>query len=134
MSVWTHVVGVIRYDSFYNDEPDVVITGGSRNVEFQLAHCNIPCGSEGGLQISKWTNPSMSSIAKYVITIFGDLRDYDDEEEIINYFDEITKGQFVRQANFTIMVEGNKSRVFVWDNETFLVGDDGGFVEVFGIV
>ena len=135
MGVWTHVAGVIRFDSFTNKEPDVGIACSYDDEENMWNSCNIPCGSEGSLQISIWTSPSKASIAKYTVSIFGDLRDYDSEQEIIEYFDRITKNEVVRQATFTIKTNDNKTRTFVWKNESRNYGfkeiHDCGFVEVF---
>lgn len=73
----------------------------------------------------QWANPDNAAVAKYTITIFGDLRDYDDEHEIISYFNRITIDQDVRQACFTFQVEGKSGRTFVWEDD-----GENGFVEV----
>ena len=119
MSIWTHVAGVIRYDCLIDKEPDTGITCCGADGDEKWDKCDVPCGSEGSLQVSKWTNPSESSVAKYTISIFGDLRDYSSEQEIIDYFDRITKNDFVRQATYTINVEGNRTRVFIWEDVSF---------------
>lgn len=127
MSIWTHVLGTIRFDSWPGldaPEPDVGCPCHFTDPPEQWDKCNIPCGSEGSLKISKWEDPSKSTVAKYTFTIFGDLRDYDNEQEIINYFNRITNGQDVRQACFTIKVEGKAIRTFVWKDDGL-----GGFVE-----
>jgi hypothetical protein len=113
MSVWTHVAGTIRFDHWPGTdcpEPDVGI---------RCAFNDAPGGTEGGLTILKWTNPDIAAVARYTITIFGDLRDYD-EQGIINYFSRITKDQDVRQACFTFQVEGRSVRTFVWENDKFV--------------
>ncbi len=125
MSIWTHVVGVIRFDGLpgLTPDPDVGIPCTYHDNDKQWDKCNIPRGSEGSLSISKWRDPSGHSVAKDTITIFGDLRDYDNEQEIIDYFKRITKKQAIRQACFTFNVEGSPARTFVWD-DTSLVGNN----------
>lgn len=108
MSIWTHVAGIIRVDAILN------------LTEKPIYSYNVPCGSEGSLDVSLWENPHSSDLAKYTISIFGDLRDYDDEEEIIDYFTRITKGQMIRQACFTLEVEGATPRTFIWDEKGFI--------------
>lgn len=126
MSVWTHVLGTIRFDNWFAFdltayEPDVGIPCTFEDDIEQWDKCNIPCGSEGSLTISKWEAPNETSVARYTITIFGNLRDYDNEQEIIDYFNRITKDQDIRQACFTFEVEGNnKVRTFVWQEDSFV--------------
>lgn len=105
MSIWTHVAGVIRYDAVCalgETHPDLGNTCTFGDDEAAWDKCNVPCGSEGSLVISKWTNPSDTSLAAYTVSIFGDLRDYDDDQEIINYFNRINNSMVTRQAIFTI--------------------------------
>ena len=127
MSIWTQVAGVIRFDSLVNKKIDVGITYCYADDGDVWDLCNVPCGSEGSLQVSRWVNPIEDSIAKYTISIFGSLRDYDNDQEIIEYFDKITKNEIVRQATFTISNNGGEARTFVWTNE----GHDYAFKEVF---
>lgn len=122
MSVWTHVLGTIRFDccpGLNLPKPDVGVSCTWDDPEERWDRCNVPCGSEGSLVISKWEEAERSCVARYTITIFGDLRDYDDEQEIINYFNRITKGQDIRQACFTFYVEGKDARTFVWFDDEF---------------
>lgn len=66
----------------------------------------LPFGSEGSLQISVWTNPDGSSAAKYTISIFGDLRDYDSVDEIEKWFQRSCKRGSLRQAACHCEIEG----------------------------
>lgn len=132
MSIWTHVLGTIRFDSWTGLEPapNIGISCHFTDPPEQWDKCNIPCGSEGSLFISKWEDPSKSTVAKYTITIFGDLRDYDDEQGIIDYFNRITKDQDIRQACFTFYVEGKDARTFVWKENIWEKNGKEKFVEV----
>src|ERR1700677_3446136 len=98
MSIWTHVAATIRFDGLagITAAPDL-----GKSVEYDSPQedwgvCTVPVGSEGSLKTELWTNPDTHSITRYTATIFGDLRDYDDADEIIAYFKKITKDQMVR--------------------------------------
>lgn len=112
MSIWTHVAGIIRVDEG---------TGNFDNIsdlkklfvkdiwgEPKEGKCNMPCGSEESLNYSIWENPDKSSICKYTISIFGDLRDFEEPElpEIKQWWDDIIKKlEYVRQAIILIECE-----------------------------
>jgi hypothetical protein len=67
------------------------------------------------LNISVWEQPRIGSLAAYTVSIFGDLRDYEDEQEIIDFFNRFISDKWIRDASFTIRVEGKKMRVFVYN-------------------
>lgn len=50
----------------------------------------LPRGSEGSLGMSVWESPSRSYVDRYVVTLFGSLRDHEEEdvEELLKWFDE----------------------------------------------
>ena len=62
----------------------------------------LPLGSEGSLKMSIWENPDYFCVAAYTVSIFGDLRDHNSIDEIINWFDEKCKGIWIRQAVITV--------------------------------
>lgn len=122
MSTWTHVVGSIRFDCLPGlvPEPRLGTTCSWNDNPKIWDACDVPCGSEGSegsLQVVMHTVPG-DTIAKYVATIFGDLRDYEDEQEVIKYFNRIVDGQWVRQGCFSFFVEGREVRTFVYDEGT----------------
>jgi hypothetical protein len=114
MSQWTHINGTIRIDHFRDLEPELdfnkVIgrTCAFADPEKIWNACTVPCGSEGSLQYIAWVNPEKNSMAAYTVTIFGDLRDYDNVPEIVAWFDKITTGKdlMIRSAILEISVEG----------------------------
>lgn len=117
MSIWTHIVGVIRFDSIQCIEENNFNCGNTVSFddpEEKWDACNVPCGSEGSLEISYWKNPCKSSMASDTVTIFGDLRDYENEQEIIDYFNSLIKDKWVRQACFSLHVEYKGTRTFVY--------------------
>ena len=121
MSIWAHVAGVIRFDGILGltPEPDCGNTCSFEDDGPIWDRCNIPCGSEGSLQVSKWQDPTGSSLAQWTYTIFGDLRSFENFQEIINYFTRITDGQAVRNGVFTVEI-GPQKRTFLHDGEGFV--------------
>ena len=122
MSQWTHVNSSIRFDSLriLQDKPDLGFAVSFEDDEPAWEKCNIPCGSEGSLVIDLWENPSESCAAAYTANIFGDLRNYDDAEEIIAYFNRIIEGRNVRAGFFSIDIEGRDTRHFAYYAEAFV--------------
>ena len=113
MSIWTQVLGTIRFDGMkgITPKPDLGELCGWKDTDKQ---CNIPCGSEGSLTLSVWENEDECSASRYTVTIFGSLRDYDKGQEIIDYFNRIVKNHMIRQACFTFCINSEKERVFIW--------------------
>lgn len=121
MSNWTHVAGVIRIDDirFDNRLPDFDKLVGkeclweSPHELWEEAENHpqnfLPMGSEGSLEKSVWINPDYSCMAAYTVSIFGDLRDHDDQNAIVRWFkdkvEEISKTYMIRQATITVKNE-----------------------------
>lgn len=72
----------------------------------------MPTGSEGSLQRLVWENPDKSCMASYTVTVFGDLRDYDDQQAIREWFDGVCEKCFIRQAVCNCMVDGTS---YTWE-------------------
>lgn len=100
MSQWTHVCGSIRIDDLgempreelveklgrvlhYDDDETVWDDARKHPERFT------PMGSEGGIEYEIYTNPDKSDTARYVVSIFGDLRDYTDVNAIKEWFENI---------------------------------------------
>lgn len=124
MSNWTHVAGIIRIDAFrFEDKiPDFDELIG-RELHFMDtiakwddAHKHpekyLPLGSEGSLMKSVWINPDRGDIAAYTVSIFGDLRDHHDAQEIIDWFKKICDKFTVRNA--VIVVENEINGEISW--------------------
>lgn len=127
MSTWTHVAATVRIDGFrFSDDqptPDWDEIFG-KECQFDAPSevwddCEehpekyLPCGSEGTLQKTAWINPDSHMVAAYTVTIFGDLRDYDSPETIIEWFKKIVNSDAidVRQACITVT---NCYKSMVW--------------------
>lgn len=134
MSNWTHVAAVVRVDSFRfgnETEQDAIekfhdIFGKeclfeSSSEVWEDMECApgsyLPMGSEGSLRLSVWTNPNTSSMAAWTVSIFGDLRDHDDPDEIVNWFKEKIEGLSVRQATITVRNEMNGTCNWTYEDE-----------------
>ena len=129
MSVWTHVAGVIRVDDirFDNYLPNFdKIVGkeclfeSSENIWRDMENNPndyMPYGSEGTLQKSVWINPNKSDMAAYTISIFGDLRDYEEPQPIIDWFIKVCdRFKCIRQAVITVETEGQETLNYVYKN------------------
>lgn len=114
MSVWSHVAMVFRIDGVkgLQEEPDFEKVFGQTLLyndpisKWHDARNNpssyLPLGSEGSLEMSVWENPDTSCVASYTVTIFGDLRDHEQPEELITWFREKCSKLWIRQAVITI--------------------------------
>jgi len=135
VSNWTHVAGVIRLDSIRilgNEEPDfdkifgkeVRWDADSSVWEEALEHPErfLPKGSEGSLQKEVWVNPDKSFVCAYTVTIFGDLRDHDSPDDIINWFKSKCKfgedvNLWVRQAAITALNEWYGTKTWTYEED-----------------
>lgn len=142
MSNWTHVAGVIRVDSLrFNEDIDFDKLIGKEfmpyknildndSIEDTIAKLNeayadleadssayLPMGSEGSLHKSVWTNPDECACAAYVVTIWGDLRDHHDANEIVEWFKKICDKLWVRQACITVENERNGTVNWAYEEE-----------------
>lgn len=119
MSNWTHVAAVVRIDGIelLGNRPDPYKIFGKECLWDDICEVwedadnypedYLPMGSEGSLQMSIWENPDKESLASTTVTIFGDLRDHDDPQEIVDWFKEKLKRVCVRQATITVKNERN---------------------------
>lgn len=114
MSQWTHVAAVFRID-------DIRVIGSDMTTEDieniigkpftydDMCEWNVdetskllPHGSEGSLEYSFHKNPKENCLAAYVLTVFGDLRDYGGFNELETWFKECCDKFNIRQACITI--------------------------------
>lgn len=127
MSVWTHVTGNIRYDG---------LAGIQRNVTKEalkgmlgktwvweddidaMDACTVPEGSEGSIQyiITEYDK----GLPWATVSVYGDLRDYDDVKELTDWFTKVTvdSGYMIRDAILRISVEGGEMVALTHDAET----------------
>lgn len=65
----------------------------------------IPVGSEGCLDYIIHENPDKSDMSRYTVTVFGDLRDYDDSTTVKDWFKRVCSKLWIRQAICNIDIE-----------------------------
>jgi len=92
MSVWTHINGSIRIDNISNKTRTSLAT-----IDLALKK-NIPTGSEGNIEyrISKIIDEDAQDV--FQVSIFGDLRDYENYQEVKEWFYSICDKFNIRQA------------------------------------
>lgn len=134
MSIWTHVNGSIRIDSFRfaeieghvkpeNSPEDPskylgrIITYDDLVNGADIKDTFIPCGSEGSLEYVIYRNPHLNCLAAYTVAIFGDLRDYNNIEEILKYLFKICENKAIRSGIVEIEVEGHDPEIFRYVSE-----------------
>lgn len=85
----------------------------------------IPMASEGPLQWHVREEPEQSVLAAYVVSFWGDLRDFGSDEDVkklVNYFKAVVLDRFVRQGCFTIDVEYGPTKTYSYrDNVGFVL-------------
>lgn len=111
MSTWTHVAGCIRIDDLSTTREE----HKKKAAEIiRTAFKNMPCGSEGPLNVRIYINPHIFCFAAFVLTIYGDLRDYDNIEEIENWFNSVCSQFIIRQAVITIECDNGQSKTITY--------------------
>ncbi len=142
MSVWTHIVGNIRLDDFSiivekehkNRIDDIknilgpILTFSNGDI-IKEEDVKLPIGSEGSIKYSitdllDIDEHATSSIFRWSIGFFGDLRSYNDLNKIEQWLSKIAKefeekGLFIRDAVFKVEVEceGPHCVLYFDDNE-----------------
>lgn len=141
MSNWSHVAAIARIDGFadeylYKKPYETAFTtlfgkelnweDGSKAFKKAFAHPEqyLPLGSEGSLNMTVWKNPNESCMARYTVSIFGDLRDHDHAQEIIDWFKEKLSHCDVRNAVITVTNEWDGTITWDANNDTEVTDND----------
>ena len=129
MSQWIHVVAAIRYNYLHGINENAIEPGcfgymrgytedDTREIEDNVcvSSPSIPTGSDGSLS---YRIVNEGGLASRNVLFYGDLRDYDDVDEILKYFASVTdsKKYSVRNAVLEIEVEGASSRHYYFDTD-----------------
>ena len=104
MSTWTHVVGAFRVDGIPS------MPGCFKKPQL---HIRAPEGSEGPLDYDMKVYGT--GLTWLRVMVWGDLRDFDDEQEIVNWLDKVCAGCMLRDGIVTIGVEGKGRFIYEWD-------------------
>mgnify|MGYP006943185963 CR=1 FL=1 len=115
MSNWSHVAAIARVDHLaFLGTPELdfeEIFGKEIHYESdeelweeatEYPERFLPMGSEGSLRMSVWINTNPRALARYTVSIFGDLRSHDDPDGIIEWFKDKLEGLSIRQAFITV--------------------------------
>ena len=110
MSIWTHCSGVIRLDAVRYDKKDSLTKKDFNKIFIQSTwhkyneNCNMPQGDEGSIEYSLNISDDLDCVANaYVLTFTGDLRSYNNIDEIIEWWKSIP------QLIENLQAETNKS-------------------------
>lgn len=94
MSQWTHISGMIRFDTMQVmlgiSDKELIQRVRSRmgnTVDFADSEkkwdaCNVPKGSEGSVQYEVFLTNESNHLARVVVAIWGDLRDFEDVDAV----------------------------------------------------
>jgi hypothetical protein len=117
MSQWTHVNASIRFDAIFGQGlPTEKDLGKVRGLEDDHETI-LPCGSEGSIDYKIIRSQEESSLAAMVVVFFGDLRDYNNADEILSYFNKITKNKMIRSGILEIDVERVGIQVYRYNSD-----------------
>lgn len=131
MSQWLQVAAIARIDSLRFNPVSIeeatekfeTVFGkecswDSRNFDdaFEHPESYLPMGSEGSLAMSVWVNPDTHCLDSYTVSIFGSLRDRDEEDakQIIEWFKNKVSSIATRNAIIDID-SGNSHRIWVYN-------------------
>ena len=133
MSQWTHVNASFRIDSIGGALPKEKIEEiMGKEYHWKDSYKDffnddntpkikiLPYGSEGSLEYSIWNNPDEHCMASQVVTVFSDLRDYNNADELEEWFKKCCSTLWIRQAVIQIEIEyGNEIIISTLDGEKF---------------
>ena len=122
MSQWTHVNASIRFDTLLGIGAPTKqelgkICKWDDEDDSHWENTFMPLGSEGGLEYTIVNTGCANSAASHAVIFTGDLRDYDDAEEILGYFKRIVKDKVIRSGILEIAVEYKAPIVYRYDGE-----------------
>ena len=118
MSHWTHVTGAIRVDGVPSLERKGKMlefvksclgkTCDFEGTEKEWKECTVPRGSEGSIQYL--LHEYSDGLPWLIVSIWGDLRDYDDKEAIFHWFKRACDDlKMVRQG---VILVDNEARTY----------------------
>ena len=140
MSQWTHVCGCIRVDTIplhvlglrdYDFENLLKKQFGEtwsyddENEEDKYDKCSVPKGSEGSIQYKIQKTGSENNMTWGLITIWGDLRDFDDPQEIFEWIKKSCDSKdelfSIRSCCVEVYVESNMRYLIFADQEEQII-------------
>lgn len=123
MSIWTQINGSITIRDLFQElgwgrkinkamlEEILGKTCSFESGDDEWDACTVPCGSEGSLQY--FIHKVDSTYVAWIISIIGSLRDYENVNEIKQWFKKtLSTGLCFREATLQVYVEGKEKVVF----------------------
>lgn len=117
ISQWTHICGLIRID-------DITSIFGDKNLNAikERLRTKVPTGSEGPLKTKLIINDG-PGVNAYTVAIWGDLRDYGEDDEdvwrITDWIKTLTDGLIIRDFSIVINREfKEKTILYLRDEDT----------------
>ena len=126
MSQWTHVNASIRFDGILGmglpteKELGKICKYGDKDYS-HWDKPDLPLGSEGSIEYEIVKTGGENSLACMVVVFAGDLRDYNNSGEILDYFIRITKKRMIRSGILEITVEGEDTLIYRFNEERWLL-------------
>ena len=142
MSQWTHIAGIVRIDAIMQDhttvKPHVKECFGN-TVSFDdksevWDKCTVPYGSEGSLQYDIVYSGHQdlegtiktASFSWGTVQIWGDLRDYDNHEEIYKWLVKVSsklkeRHLYIRDIIVKVRVEYGKTYLITQNDDTEII-------------
>lgn len=126
MSNWTHVNGSIRIESLPQNN-DLILEDiekcFGKIIEYEdLVHygwySKVPCGTEGSLKYDFIPNEEENSMNAGVLVIYGDLRDYTSQFNVVDWIKQavsMSEVWWVRSCAIKIDTD-NKKSLILYDN------------------
>ena len=119
MSYWTHVNGIMRFDS--DTDRDKEMRGMCKTADYNASrikkkHCNVPMGSEGSLDVSLWKKKhEVGQARSYTLSFFGDLCNYPQkkEKDIVKWLTNLIKEHDLRVRDAVVTVNADTYRYYV---------------------
>jgi len=122
MSIWCHVAGIIRVDSFPcgRDIESLLHESFGKTCSFEDDNkkwddCTVPCGNEGSIQYDVISKDNGHSLSWGYVSIYGDLRGYETTEGIEKWINEFKakindKVLFSSQGIIDIMIGSGRNK------------------------
>lgn len=112
----THITGTLRVDGYAGvNEPqwDNLFRSAHWREPTSFDKCNMPCGKEGSIQYSVKVNDDPNDTARYIVTFWGDLVEFGNENDVYNvyyWFQRVVKKlDLIRQGILLVSDSFNKN-------------------------
>lgn len=114
MSQWTHVAGMVRFDTIRH-----LMRSHNDETMQRIVEESVPSGSEGPCVVHVHENPMKEALAAFAVSIHGDLRDFghEDIEEIETWMKGVSRrarAERIAIRQFVISAEVEGHGTYTW--------------------